>query len=99
MKFGDSKTNKILELSYRGDDLIKIRKVYDLSVNIISQVQGLTEVAAKWILNKYTLRDICNGFVSIDMLTECTYAKNTKGMRKVNYNAAVKLINLLIKPS
>lgn len=98
MKFGDAKASRIMDLSYHGDDVLKKEKLYDLSVKIISKIPGLSESAAKVILENYSLRDICNGFVQADMISELRLHGN-KNNRKISLKSAEKLVQLMLKPS
>lgn len=94
VKFGEAKANKLAELAYNGDDIDKKTKLYEMSVRIIESISGFSNVTAKSILDQYKLRDICNGFVQADMISEI---KNKNG-RKINFKSSQKLVDLLIKP-
>lgn len=98
MKFGNAKATKIMDISYNGDDTLKKERVYELSIGVISKIPGLSDVAAKAILEHYSLRDICNGFVQADMISEIKPMKNNSH-RKISLKSSEKLVQLLLKPS
>lgn len=86
--------NIILDLAYQGDDPIKVENLKELSIKMLSCVPGVSENSAKIILQNWSLRDICNGFVQADMLTELK--KNNR--RIISQKVAEKIIQILKKP-
>jgi len=95
IRFGEARTAKIMGLAYKGEEMVKKEHLHALSVGIISKIPGFSDVIAKIILAKYSLRDICGGFVQADNICEL---KNKNG-RRLNLGSSQKLIDLLIKPT
>lgn len=99
MKFGKSRTDKIMVLAYNGNNEVDNETLLNLSIKIISEIPGLSISAAESILTKYKLRDICNGYVQAEQLTECKYKTSAgSSAKKINSKSAEKLVELLIKP-
>ena len=80
IKFGGPKADKVLEI-------INNR---DMQVKILAEIPGLSEPVAKIILEKYSLKDICNGFIITENISEL---KNKN--RKLGDNIANTILNLL----
>jgi ERCC4-type nuclease len=83
-KFGFAKANTIINMLSQIETQIKI----------MSEITGITDVTAKLILEKYPIRDICNGFVIAENIAEI---KNKT--RKIGMIPAENVIRLLRKSS
>jgi ERCC4-type nuclease len=67
---GEKKVSSILSLCYFGTEMIKKTLLHNQSQKILSCIPGITLESADAILKQYTLRQICEGLVSADMLAE-----------------------------
>lgn len=92
-RLGDKKSQKILELAYQGEDPISLENLKDLSIKMLSCIPGVNESSAKIILQNWSLRDICNGFVQSDMIMELK--KNNR--RILSQKVSDKIIQIFKK--
>lgn len=92
-RFGN-KSSYIMELAYNGDNEEQKKKVHDISLEILQQIPGISKEVSETILEKYTLRSICNGFTLVENIEQL----QTSGKHKIGQKRAQKIINLLIKP-
>lgn len=93
IRFGETKAAKVTDLAYNGENPELKKKVYELSIGILACVPGISKPTAKLILDKHTLRDICNGFVDEDKLLEIKNNNN----RRINKKSISKIFALLNK--
>ena len=84
-KFGEVKATNVLGITNNTETRIKF----------IAEIDRLSELAAKAILETFSLRDICNGFVKVEDIANI---KN-KNNKKLGIKIANKVLKILLKPS
>lgn len=95
-RLGPDKARKFIELTYTGDDVIKKENLKELSIKLLSAIPGVTELSAKIILENWSLRDICQGYVQADLITEL---KGKNGRKIINNKVANKIIKIFKNPN
>jgi ERCC4-type nuclease len=92
MRIGEKRAKLMLMIGYPG----KIQKNIDLklqaSIRLLSQIPGVSEDSAKFILEQCSLQDICLGKISINFLSELE-RENGRRLGKIGET----IINQLVK--
>lgn len=95
IKFGINKAKTILDLAYLGEDLQKKEILKRLSLKLIREIPGISEKIAGLILDHFTLRDISNGFIIRENLTDL---KSQTGRKCISDKTVEILFRVLKKP-
>jgi ERCC4-type nuclease len=90
-KIGDKRALKILEIAYDGDDIVKKEKSRVASVSLLACIPNITAVTAAAIIDKFSLREICNGQISSDDIANIKKAKN----RRIGEKIAERIVDIL----
>lgn len=90
MRFGDSKADAIMKIchNYTDPEIMK-----EFQIKILSQIPGITNTTAEIILNTYLLKDICNGFITVDNIADLKTQN-----KKIGSKNALKILKIFLKP-